>query len=352
MENETQKMQIRNVENVGINIDNHKIVSFKINIVLLLQVAIIFFCLIIFFSLPIYKEQKINKYNDIKTMKTTKNNSNFISDKISVLKMIANNDEQEYKGIQECLINDPDSKYCIYHLLSPKKVVGQKRILLGKKSDGSYVLLDNFTNIKIAYSFGIQGNVIFDKALADRGIDVYMYDHTINKLPYENPKFHWKKIGICGKSQNQTNLKDLEFLINENGHKNEDNMILKLDIEHNEWNSLIDLNEKILKQFKFIVIEYHFRDEKRFKNNNIYYKVLKKIAKNHQVFYIRCNFDRSRKVNFGVNRICAFLEVSYVIKKDSKFTKDETIYPMYEFDYEKAKFGKLETNLNILKLFD
>ena len=142
-------------------------------------------------------------------MKITTNNSNFISDKISVLKMIANNDEQEYKGIQECLINDPDSKYCIYHLLSPKKVVGQKRILLGKKSDGSYVLLDNFTNIKIAYSFGIQGNVIFDKALADRGIDVYMYDHTINKLPYENPKFHWKKIGICGKNQNQTNLKDL-----------------------------------------------------------------------------------------------------------------------------------------------
>ena len=135
-------------------------------------------------------------------------------------------------------------------------------------------------------------------------------------------------------------------------YKNEDNMILKLDIEHNEWNSLIDLNEKILKQFKFILIEYHFRDEKGFKNNNIYYKVLKKIAKNHQVFYIRCNFDRSRKVNFGVNRICAFLEVSYVIKKDSKFTKDETIYPMYEFDYEKAKFGKLETNLNILKLFD
>ena len=99
MENETQKMEIRNVDNIGINIDNHKIISFKINIVLLLQVIIINFCLIIFFRFPIYKEQKLNNYNDIKRMKIIKNNSNFISDKISLLKMMTNNDEQEYKGI-------------------------------------------------------------------------------------------------------------------------------------------------------------------------------------------------------------------------------------------------------------
>ena len=71
-----------------------------------------------------------------------------------------------------------------------------EKILIGEKRDGGYVLLDDFKNIKIAYSFGISNNIHFDKELADKGIDVYMYDHTINQLPFNNSRFHWKKIGI------------------------------------------------------------------------------------------------------------------------------------------------------------
>ena len=207
-------------------------------------------------------------------------------------------------------------------------------------------------NIKIAYSFGISTNIQFDKALADKGIDVYMYDHTISSLPFENPKFHWKKIGLCGKKTNKTELKTLEEMINENGHNNEFNMILKMDIEHWEWESINDLNEDILNRFKYIAIEYHFHDESQENNQNLYYNVLKKISNTHQAFYARCNGDRSKRINFGNNRICHILEVSYIIKKGNKFIKDETIYPMYEFDYSIPQVGKLETNLNILKLFD
>ena len=34
-------------------------------------------------------------------------------------------------------------------------------------------------------------------------------------------------------------------------------MILKIDVEHAEWNALNDLKDEILSQFKYIVIEYH-----------------------------------------------------------------------------------------------
>ena len=46
------------------------------------------------------------------------------------------------------------------------------------------------------------------------------------------------------------------------------------------------------------------------------------------------------------------MEVSYVIKRDNFFKKDETIYPIYEFDYSKPVLGKLEMNLNLLKVFE
>ena len=276
-----------------------------------------------------------------------------LSNKIKFLKMLTNNDELEYKGMLECLIsNDPDSKHCIYHLISPKKVFGKDRILIGKKSDGCYVLLDDFKYIKIAYSFGISINIQFDKALADMGIDIYMYDHTIDSLPMQNDKFHWKKFGLCGKNTNRTNLKNLEELLVENGHLHETNMILKIDIEKWEWESLNTLDEKILQKFKYIAIEYHFNNETLTDNRIIYYNVLKKISKTHQSFYARCNGDRSMKINFGLNRICHILEVSYVLKNGNKFGKDETIYPIYEFDYSKPRVGILETNLNVLKLFN
>ena len=62
-----------------------------------------------------------------------------------------------------------------------------------------------------------------------------MYDHIINKLPYNNEKFHWKKIGIAGNAEKNYQLKTLEDLIVENGHSNEYNMILKIDVEEAEF---------------------------------------------------------------------------------------------------------------------
>jgi len=276
-------------------------------------------------------------------------------DKIKLLKIITNNNIMYYQGIEKCLLNDPDSQLCIYHLLVPKKVVGKERILIGGKGDGSYILLNDFKNIKIAYSFGIGKSIQFDKYLADKGIDVYMYDHTINSLPFNNTKFHWKKIGITGLN-NKTDkyLKSLEELIIENNHSSEENMILKLDIEFAEWESLRDLSSKILRQFKYILIEYHFNEDRIINETLLYYNVLKKLYDTHQPFYLRCN-NPYLIVNFGNNRFCQFLEVSYIIKKDNEFTTDPSIYPIKEFDYydcSKYISKKGEMNLNILKLFD
>ena len=236
-----------------------------INKILYLQIISL---LLIFISL-FYQTKNIflNNKNKQVSEENPKNIRYTISEKIKYLKILTNNNENEYKGIQECLLNNPDQKFCIYHLILPKEVVGKKRILLGEKKDGCYVLLDDFENIKYAYSFGIARNILFDKALADKGIDIYMYDHTIKSLPYENPRKKKKKIGLCGKRAPNKKKKNLEQLIAENGHSKEKNMILKIDIEHWEFVSLIDLKEETLNQFKYIAIEYHFRDQIKFKNN-------------------------------------------------------------------------------------
>ena len=307
-------------------------------------------------NIEIENNNKFNEllYNQNKILLKFENYSNYninISDKIKLLKLYTNNNELRYKNFEICLLNDPDSQNCIYHLILPKKVIGKKRILIGEKVDGCYVLLDDLKDIKIAYSFGISDNIQFDKDLADRGIDVYMYDHTINSLPYNHPKFHWKKVGLRGKKKYH-NLQDLETLILENGHSLEKNMILKLDVEHWEWNAINDLREETLNQFKYIAIEFHFHDESTSSETKLYYTVLKKLEKTHQSFYFRCNGDRSIIIKFGNNRICHILEVSYIIRKNNIFTYDDALYPISEFEYIPQIINeKLEMNLNILKLF-
>ena len=79
---------------------------------------------------------------------------------------------------------------------------------------------------------------------------------------------------------------------------------------------------------------------------------MKKIYKTHQPFYLRCH-GRENLVIFGNNIICKFLEVSYVIRDNYQFEKDDSIYPLYEFDGSLPKNDVVrEINLNILKLFD
>jgi hypothetical protein len=126
-------------------------------------------------------------------------------------------------------------------------------------------------------------------------------------------------------------------------------MILKIDVEHWEWESLKDLPDSILRQFKYIIIEYHFRNSTE---GLLYYKVIKKIHKYHQPFYFRCN-SKNRMLGFWNNRICRSLEVSYIIRENNIFIKDNAIYPIYELDYSKPIVnGRNEFEVNILTLFD
>ena len=304
----------------------NKNIKNKINKIIIFITFILYTIFIIFIAIYIVKKKNLpNKSN------------------IELLKIITNNIKSLYEDTEKCLMKNPDGELCLYQFLCPKEVIGKKRVLIGEKKDGSYVMLDDFENIKIAYSIGIRELIQFDKSLADRGIDVYMYDNTIDRLPYANTKFHWKKIGIGGNSERNYNIQTLQDMMKENGHLNEKNMILKMDIEGAEWNSLKDVTEDILIQFKYILIEYHF--------SNIdlpcFYNTLKKIFKTHQPFYMHCS-PFSKPIIFGNNRLCSAIEISYIIRKGFHFTTDKSIYPIKEFSYG----YKEGFNINIIKLFD
>ena len=174
-----------------------------------------------------------------------------------------------------------------------------------------------------------------------------MYDHTIKKLPYEHPKFHFHKIGLGGKNQKSSTLKSFEDILKENGHLNEKNMILKMDIEYSEWEALLDFPDVLLKNFKFMLFELHFFQSYL----GLYSKVLAKLGKYHQIFYVHC-VNCGDVIQIGDMRICSALEVSYIIKEGYQFEKDDSIYPIPELETICRQNIILDFNDNIFKLFD
>ena len=171
-----------------------------------------------------------------------------------------------------------------------------------------------------------------------------MYDHSINELPFENPKFHWKKIGLCGTKSTDQNMRTLYELLKENGHLKEDNMILKIDIESYEWEVFQYLPFNIFRQFKYIVVEFHFKD-----SEIEYYNILKKILITHRIFHAHCN-NCGEMININGIKICQAVEISFIQKNGYKFIKDNNIYPIEGLDYKNCQDNE---DLNyIINLFN
>ena len=100
-------------------------------------------------------------------------------------------------------------------------------VRIGHEHDGGYIMLNDFHNGDIAYSFGISNDVSWDKDMVNRGCEIFMYDHTIDNLPEQNPNFHWNKLGIADGIIHDDRLKTLDELIASNHHENAHNMINK-----------------------------------------------------------------------------------------------------------------------------
>jgi hypothetical protein len=80
--------------------------------------------------------------------------------------------------------------------LQPRSAVGHAKRRVGHQGDGGYVMLDDLQRPNAAISFGIGQEMTWDLELADLGLDVHQFDHTIDAPPAEHPRvqFHRRKV--------------------------------------------------------------------------------------------------------------------------------------------------------------
>ena len=221
--------------------------------------------------------------------------------------------------VEQSFITSLDYYNAIQELLHIYRVEGFDLTRIGSKGNAGYVMLDDFNGEKIAYSFGIGDDVVWDKDMASRGYDVFMYDHTIDGLPEQNPRFHWSKLGIADGIAQDDRLKSLDELLTRNHHNDKKDMILKMDVERAEWGFLKQASSETLSRFSQIVFELHSINH--LEDRELILEGLRKLNKTHRLIHLHaCNWGYH--IEIGGRKFPTVYEATYVLKDKYNIVDD------------------------------
>lgn len=225
------------------------------------------------------------------------------------------------------------------------------KVRIGNKHDGSYIALEELCEkTSMVYSFGIGDDVGFEVDFARRfpRSKFKLFDPTIDRLPLEHPKFEFLKQDIGqGKGEPFKSVAE--------------NSLLKMDVEHNEWEPLLAMNNEQFNKFNQIIIEFHvvsvatngcypetkkrtflspyFKTFYRSIANNInedlfgaYYEVMRKLNEQFYAFHVHAN-NSLPKINTGGYTFPPLLEISFVRKDLVRVHKTATNFPTEGLDF-------------------
>lgn len=209
-------------------------------------------------------------------------------------------------------------------ILIVRGVEGSKKLIrVGRNYDGGYIMLNDFSKDMHAYSFGIADDVSWEKQIASFGIKVFMYDHTISRLPYDITGGKFFRIGISGTDNADGKTLSMLTILEKTGDIKSDNLILKMDVEGAEWDFILNTPSDILENFLQISIEFHslfaWGEQERI------LAALSKLNQTHQVIWVHGN-NAGDAYKAHELLLPELMEATFVNRKKYKFFSYDTYY--------------------------
>jgi|TARA_Y100000389_G_scaffold190489_1_gene215403 hypothetical protein len=197
-------------------------------------------------------------------------------------------------------------------------------IRIGGNEDGGYVVPDDFEGIKYCFSPGVGNLTNFEDDLIKKKINCYLADFSVNTtFSDELINFEKKFVGPIS-NENYINLKD--WISSKIDYEKNNDLILQLDVEGDEYDIINSLDIGTLKKFRIILIEFH---QLHYIFDSFTFKKIKKV------------FDILNKF-FYCTHIHPNNNPEFIIKE-----KDIMIPPVMEFSY--LRKDRSETLHNDLK---
>jgi hypothetical protein len=209
-------------------------------------------------------------------------------------------------------------------LFEPKRCIGHQKIRVGRDFDGGYILIDDFAGVDGALSFGVADDASWDVDMAQRGIPVHQFDHSIEAAPVVHPlvTFHKLKLG----AENGSDSLSLDTIVAQLLPAAQ-KAVLKLDIERDEWPVLATTSMQTLAHFSQIVCEFHgfhLLCEPAMYTRAL--TVMSKLKTLFEVVHVHGNNAHSF-VNVNNVMLPRLLEVSLASRRHYSFADTDEIFP-------------------------
>jgi hypothetical protein len=140
-------------------------------------------------------------------------------------------------------------------LLRPQQARGVKKVRLGASNDCGYVCLDDFTGVEAVLSLGIAAEVSWDAEMADRGLIVHQYDHTVEGPPFQHANFRFNRRRIGARADRDG--ESIESALAKAQITRPHSAILKIDIDDDEWPTFAATSADALDMFTQVLCEFH-----------------------------------------------------------------------------------------------
>lgn len=190
-------------------------------------------------------------------------------------------------GIHVTETTDPADLGALIQALRPIDG-GAPLIRVGPDGDGGYLVPDDLNGIEYAFSPGVATESGFELELAARGIRVFLADYSVDGPAVANSNFVFDKKYIgCVSDETFITLDDWK---DAKLPERRGDLLLQMDIEGAEFETLLATSPALLAQFRIMIIEFHYLQDLF---NRPYFdlasRVFRKLLATHAVVHIHPN---------------------------------------------------------------
>ena len=212
-------------------------------------------------------------------------------------------------------------------LLTPYEI-DRPKIRIGPNADGGYILAGPLDPSQTVLSYGISNEYRFDEAMAERGHQVFMFDHTIGPLATRHSNMHFFEEGVAGTSDAAERVYSIADHLKRNKIAGA-GLILKMDVEGVEFAALNALPLATLARFEQIVMEVHGINQVADDSFRIDFdRTFSRLNELFTLFHVHANnHDGAALSMVGGVPAVSMMELSYVRTDTVERRPNETLYP-------------------------
>lgn len=128
-------------------------------------------------------------------------------------------------------------------------------IRLGPAGDGGYLVPDDLDGIQACFSPGVSTSSDFELVCAERGMEVFLADYSVDGPATRHPRFSFRK-KFVGATTSEIFMTMADWVA-QSGVDPAADLLLQIDIEGCEYETFLSMPDELMRRFRIIVVEFH-----------------------------------------------------------------------------------------------